>query len=251
MEIKKSKRGFLLFAFGNKEIDYGKLAICCALALKTNLKENNTAVIVDEFTSNWLNKTIPDEILNAAFDQILITEDKFQSSQRKHFDSPWSTFTAEFNNQNRVLAYDYTPFEETILIDVDYFVMNNHFDSVWNNPHDLLINHKVTDLQNKPLKHISDNKVSKYGIPLYWATIVYFKKSKFAKIYFDLVNYIREEYSFYQFLYGFSKTFYRNDFSFSIAAHILSGYLTYGIKSFPENILVTSPQKDGIAEMID
>jgi len=86
---------------------------------------------------------------------------------------------------------------------------------------------------------------------MYWATIVYFKKSPFSKTFFDLVDYIRDEYNFFQFLYGFKEGFYRNDFSFSIAAHIMNGYITKGIKSFPESSILTSYQKDTIAEIKD
>lgn len=249
--MKTNKCGFLLFAFGNKELDYGKLAVCCALSIKTNLKQNHTSVVVDESTKNWLNRTISKEVLYAAFDNIILSNEKFRSSKRKHFDSPWSSFQAEFNNQNRVLSYDYSPYDETIVLDSDYLVMNDHFDHIWGNSNDFLMNCSVVDLQNKPLGTIYDQRISKYGVPLYWATSVYFRKSKFAKMFFDLVNYISEEYSFYQFLYGFPKTFYRNDFSFSIAAHMLSGFVTGGIRTFPESVIYTSPQKDGIAKLID
>lgn len=250
-KIKKDKRGYLLFAFGNKQLDYGKLAVCCALSIKTNLKHNHTTVILDQGTKKWLDLTIPKQVINSAFDRIIISEEKFLSGERRHYDSPWFTFKSEFNNQNRVLTYDYSPYNETILIDVDYLVMNNSFDGIWDTKEELLINHKVVDLQNKPLNSITDRRLSKYGIPLYWATVVYFKKTPFTKIFFELVKYIREEYNFFQFLYGFNKGFYRNDFSFSIAAHILGGYKTGGVASLPEDKLIISLQRDGIAEVLD
>jgi hypothetical protein len=250
-KTKKIKRGYLLFAFGNKQLDYGKLAVCCALSIKTNLKYNHTTVVLDEGTKRWLNSSISKKILNAAFDKIIISKEKFHSGKRKHYDSPWVTFKSEFNNQNRVLAYEYSPYYETILIDVDYLVMSNSFDEVWKTREELLINHKVIDLQNHSLTSLKNKRLSTYGIPLYWATIVYFKKTPFTKTFFELVNYIREEYNFFQFLYGFTKGFYRNDFSFSIAAHILNGYKTDGILSFPEDEILFSFQKDGIAEVLD
>jgi len=129
--------------------------------------------------------------------------------------------------------------------------MNNSFDKIWNTQEELLINHKVVDLQNKPLNSITDRRLSKYGIPLYWATVVYFKKTFFTQTFFELINYIREEYNFFQFLYGFPKGFYRNDFSFSIASHILDGYKIGGISSLLEDKLIISLQRDGIAEVLD
>ena len=248
--MKKNKRGFLLHAFGHKDLDYGKLAVCCALSIKTNLKNNHVTVVMNEECKYWLNSTISKDILKTAFNKIIIPEEKFQSGKRRHFDSPWVNFKAEFNNQNRVLSYYYSPYDETILLDTDYIVMNNDFDNIWGSNEDLMMNKRAIDLKSNEF-NIIDRRLSNHGIPMYWATVVYFKKSTFTESFFRLVNYIREEHNFFQFLYGFREGFYRNDFSFSIAAHILNGYIDRGIKSFPQDFILTSYQKDGIAEMKD
>lgn len=250
-QIKKNKRGFILYAFGNKDLDYGKLAVCCALSIKTNLKNNHITVVTDEGTKKWLDSSVSKTVLKTAFDNIIIPKEKFRSGKRRHQDSPWITFKAEFNNQNRVLAYKYSPYEETILIDTDYIVMNDNLDHVWGSNEDLMINNKAIDLESNIFGTIGDRRLSKHGIPMYWATVVYFKKSEYSKIFFDLVDYIREEYNFFQFLYEFSEGFYRNDFSFSIAAHILNGYVTDSVRSLPDSTLLMSYQQDGIAEVLD
>ena len=129
--------------------------------------------------------------------------------------------------------------------------MSNTLDMTWETGEDILINKKAIDLQGNILDNILDRRVSKHGIPLYWATLVYFKKSKMVKSFFELIDYVREEYNFFQFLYGFKEGFYRNDFSFSIASHIFSGYIKNGLMSFPVDYILTSYQKDGIAEVIN
>lgn len=250
-KTKNPKRGYLLHAFESKEIDYGKLAVCCALSIKTNLKYNHVTVVMDGGTRKWLNSTISPDILKASFDKIITPKEKFRSAKRTHFDSPWYTFVSEFNNQNRVLTYQYSPYDETILLDVDFLVMNDSFDSIWGNTEDILMNCKATDLHNNTFGSIDEQRVSPFGIPLYWATMVYFKKTPYTKRFFKLTDYIREEYHFFQFLYGFKKGFYRNDYAFSIAAHILNGYIPYGIKPFPEDIILTLHQKDGIAKVLN
>jgi hypothetical protein len=247
----KNNYGYLLHAFGNKKLDYGKLAVCCALSIKTNLKTNNVSVVLDEQTERWLKKTIPSDVLSTAFDKIIISQEKFPTQIRKHSDSPWTTFDAEFNNHNRVLSYQYTPYEETILIDVDYIIMNNYLDSVWNNKSSVLINKNAVDLKSKQFGSTQEKRLSEYGIPMYWATIVYFKKDEFSKMFFDLVDYIREEYNYFQFIYGFKKGIYRNDFTFSIAAHILSGHIKDNFMSFDEDTIITAYQEDTIAKMKD
>lgn len=248
---KKNKRGFLLHAFSSDVLDYGKLAICCALAIKSTLKNNSVAVIMDGKTKYNTTSEFPKDIIKAAFDKIIVPDERFQSGERTHFDSPWYNFKSTFNNQSRVLSYQYSPYDETILLDTDYIVMNDHLDHVWGSGEDLLINNKAIDLKHEKFGSIEEEKISKYGIPMYWATLVYFKKSPFSKMFFDLVNYIREEYDFFEFLYGFNKGVYRNDFSFSIAVHILNGYITKGIKHFPEDTIITSYQKDSIAKFLD
>lgn len=251
MKTKKNKRGFLIYAFGNEDLDYGKLAVCCALSIKSNLKINNVTVVMDKHTKNWVDKSIPSEALSTAFDNVTILKEKYQKGKRKYFDSPWITFKADFDNQARTSSYKHSPYDETILIDGDYIVMNDSFDSIWNLNEDLMMNNKVIDLQNNQFGSTEDKRLSNHGIPLYWATVVYFRKSEMSEIFFNLVDYIREEYNFFQFLYSFSAGFYRNDFSFSIAAHILNGFIPNGIRPLPEDFLITSYQKDTIAKLID
>jgi len=251
--MKKNKKGYLLHAFGSKRVsnlNYGKLAVCCALSIKTNLKHNHVTIVMDEETKKWVTTSVSKDVLNTAFDNIVVSKEKFPSKKRTHFDSPWFTFKAEFNNQNRVLSYQYSPYDETILIDSDYILMNNNFDDIWGCDEDLLINHKTVDLKSKEFG-IEDQRISNHGIPLYWATAVYFRKSPFAEVFFNLLDYIREEYDFFQFLYGFKSGLYRNDFAFSIAVHIFNGFITHGIKSLPNDTMISSYQKDGIAEVLN
>ena len=248
---KKSKKGFLIHAFSSEHIDYGKLAVCCALAIKSTLQNNSVTVIMDGKTKYKTTSVFSKDIIKTAFDKIIVPDERFQSEKRTHFDSPWYNFQSEFNNQSRVLSYKYSPYDETILLDSDYIVMNDCLDDVWGNDEDLLINNEAIDLKHEKFGSIEEEKLSKYGVPMYWATLVYFKKSPFSEMFFELVNYIRDEYEFFQFLYGFNKGVYRNDFSFSIAVHIINGYITKGIKHFPEKSIITVYQKDSIAKMID
>lgn len=249
--MKKNKRGFLLHAFGHKDMDYGKLAVCCALSIKTNLKNNSVTVVMDKWTKAWLEQSIPSEVLSKSFDGIIISEENFKSGKRRHYDTPWVNFKAQFNNQSRVLTYDYSPYDETILIDSDYIIMNDSFDSIWGNNEDILINKNAVDLKGNSFGDITDQRLSSHGVPMYWATAVYFKKSPFSESFFELIEYIRDEYNFFQFLYGFKPGFYRNDFAFSVAVHMMNGYVDRGMKSLPEDTLVMSYQKDSIAKLFD
>lgn len=251
MKKRKNKRGFLLHAFGHKDLDYGKIAICCAISIKSHLKHNHITVVMDKGTEKWVQDTVPQATISKAFNNIVIAEETFRSGKRRHFDSPWINFRAEFNNQNRSLSYQYSPYEETILLDTDFIVMNDSFDQVWGCSDDILMNRDAVDFHGNVFGEIDDQRLSEFGIPMYWATAVYFKKSPFVKAFFDTVEYVRDEYNFFQFLYGFKKSFYRNDFSYSIAAHIMSGCIKGGIKPFPEKSLLSSYQQDAVADVIN
>ena len=79
--MRKKNKGFLLHAFGHKDLDYGKLAVCCALSIKSNLKNNNVSVVMDDGTKKWLQSSISDKILKTAFDKVIIAKEKFRSGK--------------------------------------------------------------------------------------------------------------------------------------------------------------------------
>ena len=245
-----NEKGFLLYANYSENIDYATLAVCCALSIKTNLKHNNITLVLDKKSKSQLFKKYSDDIIDSAFDNIIVTNKSFQTSNRKHVYTPWDHFISGFNNKHRILAYQHSPYQETILLDIDFLVMCDEFDSIWGCPDDFLMNREAVDLRDNRLDD-NDVYISQTGIPLYWATLVYFKKCEYSKTFFDLINFIKEEYSYFRFLYGFPEGYYRNDFSFSIAAHIMNGYEFGGQKSFPNDKIVTSYQEDSIACMKD
>ena len=66
--------------------------------------------------------------------------------------------------------------------------------------------------------------VSEYSIPFYWATVFYFKKTSKVKAFFDLIYYIKNNWEYHCLLYQLPDKKFRNDFAFSIAIHMLSGF---------------------------
>jgi hypothetical protein len=80
---------------------------------------------------------------------------------------------------------------------------------------------------------ILDRKVSDTGIHLYWATTVMFTKNAESKFFFDLVEYVKDNYRYYADLFRFNPKQYRNDIAFSIAKHIMNGYETDLVYTLP------------------
>jgi hypothetical protein len=51
-----------------------------------------------------------------------------------------------------------------------------------------------------------------------------FKKDHYSEVFFNLVEFIKDNYIYYSELYKFNPKQYRNDISFSVAKHILDGF---------------------------
>ena len=244
--MKKIKRGFLLIAFNNDEIDYIKMACCCALTIKSHLKYNHITLVTESI--NWLNQILSKDEIEKIFDNIIIVDLPNQTNIRTHYDSPWTKFKAPFLNNKRSNAYEISPYEETILLDVDYLVMSDSLDLVWNNTEDFLVNKEALTIRNKKFSS-KEIRLSESGIPMYWATIIYFKKCELSKRIFDLTIFIKDNYLFYKHLYKFPGNLFRNDYVFSIAIHIIGGFINNTIKSFPIHTIKTMDQKDDIVEI--
>jgi hypothetical protein len=100
--------------------------------------------------------------------------------------------------------------------------MSDALSNCWGSINDVMINHRIYsphDYKRPYSKNIDD-----FGIKIYWATVIYFKKSELAEHLFSLVRHIQENYSYYKDLYCFSNGMFRNDYAFSIAIHMLNGF---------------------------
>jgi hypothetical protein len=111
--------------------------------------------------------------------------------------------------------------------------MSNRLEEYWDVDEDILISKSINDICNQPRMGYHDRYVSDTGVHLYWATTVMFTKNQKSKFFFDLVNYVRKNYSYYGDLFRFNTQQYRNDISFSVAKHILDGFETNTANSLP------------------
>jgi hypothetical protein len=246
-----STKGFLIFAHNNEEVDYGKLAICCSLMIKANCKFNDVCLVTDQGTIDWLRKREGDELVDKAFQHIkVVSYDKVNTgnAQRNFRDSAGTTKKLNWNNGTRSSAYELSPFDETIMIDSDVLVQDAMFDLVWENDEDVLINKDVVTLEHKQ-PNTNEIRLDGMGIPMYWATQVYFRKGERAKLLFDLVDHVKSQYQYFQFVYEFPGRLFRNDYAFSIAIHMLNGFLENNeFSSFPASVILSSFDCD---ELID
>lgn len=242
-------RGYCIHAYNNMEIDYGTMALCCSLLIKKNCKINSVTLLTSPDTLNELKKSHGIQLINDTFDIIKVMEIDRNVSNRKYFDTRYTTKIQPYYNSNRVDTFNLSPYDETILLDSDYLILDNSFDYAWGSAEEILVNKNVIDLRHKSNQAGFDLRFNDMSIPLYWATSMYFKKTQRALTLFQLMSFIKKNYHFYRDLYKFNPSgYFRNDYALSIAIHMMSGQLEIdSVKPFPiPNIMVATEYDDFI-----
>lgn len=212
-------KGIVLFAQNNHTIDYIKQAIFCAKKIKKHL---NLPVALITDNKNYLEETYP--FYNKYIEHVITIPWKECNQKRTFHDGTMSNRKLEWRNHDRSTVYNLSPFDETIVMDTDFLIGNNILSNTFTTEEDFLIYRKTTDLNyDRPDAH-RFNKISDRSVDMYWATVFYFKKTEKMKIFFDLVEHIKDNWLYYRLVYQIPEVMYRNDFSFSIAIHILNGH---------------------------
>jgi hypothetical protein len=125
-----------------------------------------------------------------------------------------------YNDYRRQL-YNLTPFDRTLLLDVDYFLQSNQYLKCFEFDAPFQIVQNVYD----PTGRNSFDKYAKLPnrtVPQQWATAMYWNRN--ASVHFEYANMIAENYEYYARVFGFSHKQYRNDMVFSIVSHMLPSY---------------------------
>lgn len=203
-------QGFLLFAHNNEEIDYGMMALWTARRISKWL-DRPVSLITDSKTCESLNGKVPD--WRASFDQV-IEQDSPATQTKRYIDRQLT-----FHNLDRISAWDLTPYDETIVLDTDILIQTANLNKLWNSQHELLVCKTSKDLFSR--KHQEFEYVSDYSIRFFWATVFYFRKTEFTKMFFDTCKDIKANYNLYRQIYSLLPGAVRNDYIWSIALHTL------------------------------
>ena len=92
---------------------------------------------------------------------------------------------------------------------------------------------------------------------MFWATTVMFTKNQESRFFFQLVDYIKDNYRYYADLYRFDSRQYRNDIAFSVAKHMLDGFENMHTPSLPpvfsvmDKDILIEVDKDKLTFLID
>lgn len=126
----------------------------------------------------------------------------------------------KWRNIGRNLAYELTPYDETLVIDIDYIVQDRELLKIFELPWDYMLMRDARSLNDE---HVPDTMGSR-SLPFVWATVFAFRKTPRAELFFNLVKRIQTNYHYYRDLFNIESRQYRNDYAFAMADTILNGY---------------------------
>lgn len=239
-----------MFAYNNEQIDYVKLAIISALAVKKHMKNNAVALLTDRGTSYYINDYFDKNLIKKCFDQIIVEDIEHEHNPRMHNDSPWNEFRAQFSNGNKHNVYNLSPFDKSLLIDVDYIVQSDLLDKVFDTNYELSLYQKARDLRSLPAG-MGEQRLNLNGIDMWWSTVIYWQKGEEAKRFFDIWAHVKDNYDYYKFLYKFPGTLFRTDFASSIAIHLINGQNKSGsfVPELPGSYMTYADGKDDLIQI--
>lgn len=220
--------GAVLIAHNNGQTDYYRLACICAKKIKKHL-DIPVTLLTDTNTLSGKN-------FDETFDSVVEINSQMDN-QRKLFSQ-----LQGFYNDTRCQAYDHTPYDTTLLVDVDYIINSDVLKQFLQADQSFMMAEGIVNFGNS-----EDALISPKSIKMKWATTIIFKKDKIAKAVFDQVKHIRNNYNFYVDMYGINSNNFRNDIAFSIAEHIVYGLRSPEV-SLPKILFLTD--KDAVLDIV-
>lgn len=217
-------KGALVFAFNNQQIDYVKLATWCAKNVKKHL-QLPVALVTDSADSN----------LENTFDIVIKV---FPESGGGRWFADYGTHV-EWYNASRSDAYRLTPWDHSLVLDADYVVNSNQLNQLFDIDTDFLCFKDCFEVANPDRLLLPT--FGRYNMPMWWATVMCFKKSNTAQFIFDAMHMVKLNWQHYRDLYGITETVFRNDYALSIALGIVSGH-TGQVDNIPWSMWATLPE---------
>jgi len=223
------KKGVLLFCFDTVDHKYHKILERCVYLLKKNLGLEITVVTNFETFKNLR----PLGFINYKFIEPEIGNKK--NGQ-------------EWKNVDRHMAYELSPYDVTLVMDIDYFCFTDNLKQFLDTGYDFLISKNAHDLSNR-----NSFDMRRFSmIDMVWATVFVFRKGNKARRIFDMVKYVKSFYSYFMDLYRITDKRFRNDYAFAIALEQANGFISYDtlpikLHTLPPDCKVIGIQDDGIA----
>ena len=154
----------------------------------------------------------------------------------------------EWRNVDRHMAYELSPYDTTLVMDIDYFPFTDNLRQFLDTTYEFLISKNAYDLTNR--NSFDTRRFSM--IDMVWATVFVFKKGNKSKRIFDMIKYVKQYYAYFMDLYRIIDKRFRNDYAFAIALQQANGMISYdtlpiSLATLPPDCKVLKIDDEGIA----
>ena len=198
--------GALIFAYNNEQTDYVAMAAWAAKNIRRHLGIP-VALVTDQPT-------------DLHFEQVIIQE---STGENGRWFSDYGT-SVKWHNQTRVNAYELSPWSQTLVLDADYVIASDQLKTILASPKEFLAHrwaYDVTGLDNFD----GLNYFGAHNMPMWWATVMMFRRGDHARLIFETMVMIRDNWAHYRNIYKNSRGTYRNDHALSIALGVVNGHI--------------------------
>jgi hypothetical protein len=213
--------GAVIFAYNNELIDYVAMAEWTADNIRRHLKIP-VALVTDQPTTR-------------KFEQVIIAD---PGGANGRWFGDYNANVA-WHNRSRVDAYELSPWSQTLVVDADYVVASNQLQTVLASKENFLAHRWAYDVTG--LKDFADlNHFGTYNMPMWWATVMMFRRSDHARLIFETMNMVRDNWEHYRNIYANRLHAYRNDHAMTIALGVVNGH-TLNHAGIPWNLASLTP----------
>jgi hypothetical protein len=219
-------RGVLVFAFNSPTVDYISIADKTSMLTQKALNLPIT-LVTDDTTNPKFN-----------YDKVIRID---SSNNTTNIRTDFNNQTITWRNFGRYLAYELSTYDETLLLDTDYLVLDDSLLKLFETDFDYKLMHHNRDTNGPSYEEMGNT-----SLPFIWATVVLFRKTHKSNLFFDLVGRIQRNYHYYSQLYNIRERNYRNDYAFAIANNILNGYGLNEDQGIPWTMLTLEQQVQSI-----
>ena len=219
------KQGVLLIAFNNQQVDYVSIAAWNTQRIHAHL-DLPVCLITDQTNHPKISK----------FDHVIHC-DKPGAGARYFHDLDQ---VVNWHNHNRSHAALLSPFDHTLLLDVDYVVNSDQLRTLLYIDQDLVCHRHAV---NARTGERFNSTFGKHNMPMYWATVMSYRRSAKSHMIFHTMQMVQQNWSHYRNLYGIHKSAFRNDHALSIALTLESGN-TLSTTDIPWNLMSVLPEDE-------
>jgi hypothetical protein len=187
--------GALIFALNNEQIDYVAMARWSACNIERHLGIPTHIITNEQVTTTGTNgRWFEDYGTNVVW-----------------------------HNESRVNAYELSPWDQTLVLDADYVVASDQLKVLLEADQDFLAHRWAYDITG--LNNFDGlNYFGQHNMPMWWATVMMFRRGDHARLIFESMTMIRDNWTHYKRLYKNKSPSYRNDHALSIALGIVNGH---------------------------